>query len=289
MAPRVSIILLNWNNWPDTRECLDSLFQIKHPHYDLVVVDNGSQDDSLKKLEEYSKLNDIVLIKNSENYGFAQGNNIGMEYALENLNPDYILLLNNDTVVDPHFLDYLIKTGEENPQNGIVGPAVYNYHHKDTISIYGGNINLYTGRTSYPHRDTRDPGPQSEMDYLSGCCLLIKRRVIEQVGLLNPHYFLYYEDVEWCYRVKKQGYKIIYQPKAKIWHHESPTSQNPTGVYYLTRNRLWFMKEYATTIQYTTFFLLSLLYFIYHTLRFVKNKELSSALYHGMRDGIRGE
>jgi GT2 family glycosyltransferase len=293
MNPRVSIIIINWNGWQDTIECLNSVLKINYPHFDLIVVDNGSQDDSIEKLEEYSselRLNSsgFVLIKKSKNYGFALGNNIGINYAMENLNPDYILLLNNDTVVDTYFLDQLVKTGEENPKNGIIGPVVYYYHQKHKISIYGGNLNLYTGLTSYPHLDTHDSGIQSEIDYISGCCLLIKKSAIEKVGLLKSNYFLYYEDVEWCYRVKKHDYRIIYQPAAKIFHKESPTAKNPTGVYYLTRNRWWFMKEYTNTIQYSIFFVLSLLYFLYHSLRLMKSRELSYALYNGMRDGIRG-
>ena len=293
MNPLVSIIIINWNSWQDTIECLKSVLNIEYSHFNLIVVDNGSIDDSIEKLEQYSSdlgLNSsgIFLIKNPKNYGFAQGNNIGINYALKNLDPDYILLLNNDTVVDKNFLAQLVKTGEETPKNAIIGPAVYYYGQKDKVSIVGGNLNLYTGRTNYPHLDTHDPGIKSEIDYISGCCLLIKKSVIENVGLLKQQYFLYYEDVEWCYRVKKHDYRIIYQPAAKIYHKESPTSKNPTGVYYLTRNRFWFMKEYSNKFQYSIFISLSFLYFLYHMLRYVKSRKLTSALYHGMRDGIKG-
>jgi len=345
MKQKISIIILNWNSWEDTIECLESLYQINYPNYDVIMVDNHSEDDSLEKIRQYSagkikvtsdffqynkknkpidiyeylvkstntfkvtedenivipeigKINShksLFILKNRRNDGFAEGNNIGIKFSLNFLNPDYLFILNNDTVVDPNFLNELIHVADEENTAGILGPKVYYYSQKDKIHIYGGKINFWTGKTSYPEFNTTNSttqeakSPISEIDYISGCALLIKKEAILEAGLLNPHYFLYYEDTEWCFRVRKNDYKVLYVPEAKIWHKVSPTAVSTTGIYYLTRNRLFFMREYASKLQFISFLLFFVLYFLFHHLRillYYRDPQRLVSFYKGVRDGF---
>lgn len=284
ILPYVSIIILNWNNWKDTIECLESLYQIDYPNYDVVLVDNNSTDGSIKKIKKYCEgalnvestffktgkvkkpikieysledLDDepntkiksyskkLILIKNKENLGFADGNNVGISYALEHLKSDYLMLLNNDTVVDPDFLNELIHISEQENKIGVVGPNVFYYDKPQTITYIGGHVDICNGKIIYSHlNETEKLETPEEMDYISGCSLLIKREVIENIGLLDPDYFLYYEDTDWCLRAKNANYKLFYVPKAKIWHKVSASMDNSsTTFYYGTRNHFLLMKK----------------------------------------------
>ena len=313
MYPNVSIITINWNGWEDTLECLESLYQINYPNYNILVIDNGSKDDSIEKIREYCKgnlpiksdflrsrpkksvklfeyskkrFNDLehglnsfeqlpsseklLLIKNNKNYGFAEGNNIGINFVLDHLNSDYILLLNNDTVVDENFLKELVEVGESGNKIGCVGPKVYYYDFKgrrDVISFAGETINLYTSRGKRFGHNEVDSGQHDnvrETDKVEGCCMLIKTEVIKKVGMFDPIYFAYWEETDLCMRIKNAGFTLIYAPKAKIWHKIGMNWDNYFSYfgiyYYIVRNRLIFIWKYASTIQKTVF----TLYFIFY-------------------------
>lgn len=318
MDQRVCIIILNYQGWEDTLECLESVYQINYPHYDIILVDNASPDESITRIRQFceeglkngpiplreyqvkdhhveipEKISDgLFLLNCDKNYGFAEGNNIGISFALEHLKPDYLLFLNNDTVVDPAFLDLLVDQGDKNPKIGLLGPTVYDYNHPRRISVYGGYINLYTGVTSYPHRDEVETGQiplLSELDYISGCCLLIKKGVLAEIGLFNPAYFLYYEDTELCFRAWRKGYQVVHVGKARVWHKVSPLSISPTGIFYLTRNRFWFLREYSNYPQFIFFlvFFFAVL-FSFHTLRYLIRGDVSSirSFYSGIEEGL---
>ena len=338
MEPKVTIIILNWNGWHDTIECLESLYQIEYTNYDVIVVDNKSEDDSLNKIQTYcegklkvnSKFFDhepnnkpieiyeyfqeelehlkpnpknshlisnkkLTIIKNDENYGFAKGNNIGMRYALKNLDPDYILLLNNDTVVDKNFLDEMIKNSEI-PEIGFIGPKIYYYNYNgrnDFINFAGGRLNLLNGSAKHIGIGEIDNGQYDQtkkVDYVEGSCILIKKEVLYEVGLLDAGYFAYWEEIDLCMRGLKQNYFSLYVPNSKIWHKISSSSDEVTKIYYLTRNSLWFTKKYAKNTQYVLF----IVYFLLFEFWF---KCLFYALYHkdksfisfikGVKDGIK--
>lgn len=216
---KVSIIILNWNGKDDTVECLESLKKITYPNYNVVVVDNNSKGDDVKVLREmFGEF--IQIIENNKNYEFAEGNNIGIRYALTK-GTDYILLLNNDTIVDPEFLSEMVKIAEDDSEIGIVGPKIYFYDKPDHIWFAGGNINMWRCKTWHADQgeiDNEQYDSLQEVDYITGCALLVKREVIETIGLLDPDYLSYYEDTDWCVRAKQRGYKIVYVPKAKLWH-----------------------------------------------------------------------
>jgi GT2 family glycosyltransferase len=248
--PRVATIILNWNGLADTMECLASLQKLDYPNYDIVVVDNGSTDKSVEVIRK--NFPDVTLIENKENLGFVGGNNVGLHHTL-NRDVDYVLLLNNDTIVDSRFLVELIKVLEVDRKIGIASPLIFYYDTPDEIWAAGAAINWANGFTERLRAgDTADDGePVFDVDFVSGCALLAKREVIEATGLLDADFFLYYEEIDWCVRAHKKGYRIVCVPQARIWHKVSKSIgvSSPLVSYYMTRNALLFLKKHLSGIQ----------------------------------------
>jgi len=243
--PQVTIIVLNWNGLNDTLDCLESLDQLDYQSYEAVVVDNGSGDGSVPVIRE--QFPGVTIIENGENLGYTGGNNVGLRYAMIQ-GADYALLLNNDTVVDPAFLRILMDTAEAESSVGIAGPTIYYHERPDVIWSAGGAIDWQRGSTRMVGLDERDEGQfgqePREVDFVTGCALLVKRAVLERVGLLDERFFAYYEETEWCVRASQAGFKIMHVPLAYIWHKISPATQgdSPLVHYYMTRNRLLFLR-----------------------------------------------
>jgi GT2 family glycosyltransferase len=298
--PKVFIIVLNWNGWEDTIECLESLYDISYPNYDIIVVDNDSHDDSLAKIREYARGKlavesasaldkcgiepliitnytrreaeekrlttlskklagesrnkapnaSIVIIQNEQNFGYPEGNNIGMRYALK-ASANYVLLLNNDTVVDKYFLTELIRAAEKDASIGVIGPKIYWYDFPNVIQSTGARFNFWAGWPISLNRLLR-------VDYMPGACFLIKRKVIEEVGKLDPTYFLYGEELDWCMRISRAGYKIVCDVNSKIWHKKlaSTSKAKRFSEYYPHRNSVINMRKYARVPQFVSFLLL---------------------------------
>jgi GT2 family glycosyltransferase len=294
MDDGVSIIILNWNGWKDTIECLESVFQINYPKYEIILIDNGSRDGSYEKLkgyaeskigiqtkyinyhnEEYIMINDaqkittplnnvqefdtnkkLILIKNKVNYGFAEGNNIGIRYAIKEFNPAYVLLLNNDTVVEKNFLLDMVKVAKQDSSIGIVGPIIYNYNAPKSIQSMGFKIYWVIGAVS-PNKVKRVED-HLETDFISGCAMLVRKKGILPRELLNAKYFLYWEDVEFCVRLKKEGYKVVISPQSKIWHKTEGSSKkniNRNREYYGARNLFYFISEHYSKRHFFCFLL----------------------------------
>lgn len=243
--PRVEIIVLNWNGGETTLSCLGSLARLDYPAFEVVVVDNGSTDGSVHAIGE--RFPEVILIENEKNLGFTGGNNVGLSRALA-VGLDYALLLNNDTEVAPDLLHLLIEAFEADPVIGIAGPTIYYYNQPDVIWSAGGAIDWRQGRTRMVGLDEREVGQfgqePREVDFVTGCALLVKRTVLEKVGLLDERFFAYYEETEWCVRARRAGFKSVHVPRAHIWHKISPVTQadSPRVHYYMTRNRLLFLK-----------------------------------------------
>ncbi|MFX1520820.1 MAG: glycosyltransferase family 2 protein, partial [Promethearchaeota archaeon] len=252
--PTVYVVILNWNGYDDTTSCLDSFRKVTYPCYRIVVVDNGSERDEGRLIKK--KYGDFVqVIRCKKNLGFAGGSNLGIRWALKN-DSDYILLLNNDTVVDAPFLTELVNAAEKDNKIGIVGPKVYNFYAPKEIHTAGGKINFWTGNAPCIGRGQKDNGKfdhQREVEYVSGCALMIKSHVLRKTGLLNEKYFAYYEETELCTIARRLGYKVVYVPSAKIWHKISSSSESELSFYYMIRNRFLFMKRNANALQYFTF------------------------------------
>jgi hypothetical protein len=243
--PSVVVIVLNWNGLTDTLACLGSLAQCDYPALTIVVVDNGSTDDSALVIRAaYPK---VKVLETGHNRGYVGGNNVGLAYARQ-LQADYALLLNNDTEVAPDFLSQLVDAAQADPHIGLVGPVIY-YHSQPTrFWSVGGGIDWRRGHTWMMGEGQVDNGQFGGLpfavDFVTGCALLIRMAVIERIGLLEERFFAYYEDTEWSVRAAQAGYKLLTVPAAKVWHKITPDARYASNslAYYLTRNRLLFLK-----------------------------------------------
>jgi len=240
----LSIILLNWNTEQLTLECLRSLTRMDYSNLQIILVDNGSRDGTLTAIEaEFPR---ITLIRHSHNLGFTGGCNAGVRRALAD-GSDYIMLLNNDTEVAADMLQILVNFAESDPHIGIVGPLLYYYD--DAVRIWSAGIYVdYATGQSHSLRDGElDDGAYLpyQVDAVCGCGLLVKRTVIEGIGLLDDRFFAYYEETDWCARARNAGYQIWIVPQAKVWHKINPQarSASPRYIYLITRNRLLFLKK----------------------------------------------
>ena len=292
--PLVSIIILNWNGLEDTIECLESLKKITYPNYEVIVADNGSTGNDAQVLEE--KFGDYIhLIVNDRNYGFAGGNNIGMRYALGNSNSDYLLLLNNDTIVAPEFLAEMVKVAESDPAIGAAVAKIYLYHRPNRLETVGSKINMWRGqcfRIGWMRKDTGQYEEVKELDAAATNSFLITKGIVQNIGFFDESYFIYLDDADYCVRVRRAGYKIVYVPKAKIWHKVGKSSRRVTGLpyYYLARNNFRFMRKHATRWQYRCFLVY---FFAFHLwlmtvayLVYFRSLRVLLGFYRGVRDGL---
>lgn len=245
------IILLNYNGWKDTVECVKSLAVIKGTDTHIVVVDNCSTDDSVEKLK--AELPDeVTLLQADENNGFSAGNNIGIRYALKN-QADYILLLNNDTVTDQDFLTPLVEFASRTPDCGCISSRIYYYYEKNKIWYDGGAFHPYNCRAEH-YRFDEDGSTVTgihEATFISGCCMLIPATVIRKIGLMDERYFLYVEDTEYSLRIQKAGYKLYWDADHHFYHKVSASTGNKSKLsqYYEIRNRYLIAEQYLTRSQ----------------------------------------
>jgi GT2 family glycosyltransferase len=236
----VHIVILTFNNSQDTGECLDSLAGLAYPDFAVTVVDNGSCDGSLERLRrDYPQ---VTFIRNEENLGFSAGNNVGIRHALQ-AGADLIWLLNNDTVVHPAALSRLVEAAEAAPRAGILGSKVYFYSEPERVHFAGGRVKKSLGRGIHLGMDGLDDGregPAVESDFVTGASLAVRAEMIRQVGLLDPGFFLYLEDLDWCLRARRAGWRVLYVPSSRIWHKVNATAvrRRPLIIYYVCRNSL---------------------------------------------------
>ncbi len=213
--PTVSIIVLNWNGKKFLKNCLDSLVQLTYPQVEIIVVDNNSTDDS----QEFVKTNyqKVILIENKENYGFAKGNNIGFKASTG----DYILILNNDTIVTSNFLAPLIKDFENNPTIACLQPQIRLSDNKQLLDGVGAFLTLTGFLYHFGYlKDRMQLKYNKKMKIFSakGACILLRRKAIEKVGLFDDDFFIFFEETDLCFRLWLAGYSVVYEPKSVIYH-----------------------------------------------------------------------
>jgi GT2 family glycosyltransferase len=241
-APKISVIIVNWNGRNDTLECLESLSRVEYPNFDVIVVDNGSSDGSAQAIREDYPV--AILVETGKNLGFAGANNVGMRLAMSN-GSRYVFLLNNDTVADPQVLTRLAAAADRTPAGGIFGAKIYSYFDRNRIWYAGAKWNnkcsgfLHVGQGATD--DGQAYGSFEETDYACGCAFFAGTDLLHKVGLLDEKYFLTFEETDLCCRARKQGFASYFVPDAVIWHKVSTAfggENSPLFHYFLMRNRL---------------------------------------------------
>jgi GT2 family glycosyltransferase len=266
---KIFVTIINFNGQKDTLNCLDSLSKIEVLDFELnvIVVDNASADDSFRAISNFqfpiSNKTSIKFIRSKENLGFAGGQNLGIKYALEN-GADYVLVLNNDVILDKNLIIELLKTFQEQSDCGIVSPKIYfapgfefhknRYQKSDlgkVIWYAGGKMDWKNVIAYHNGVDEVDKGQfqnLEQIEFASGCCEMIKKEVFEKIGLFDERFFLYYEDNDLSQKARLKNFKIYFQPKAIMWHMNAGStggSGSNLQDYYITRNRLLFGFKYA--------------------------------------------
>lgn len=241
---RVTIVVLNWNNAADTLECLKSLAALDDPGCDVLVVDNGSTDDSSARIR--AGFPGIPLLETGANLGYAGGNNAGIHRALA-AGAEAVCILNNDVTVESGFLDLLLAALQSGPDVGIVTPLVAEQSDAGRVWALGSAVNRRTAEVSRVHAGEamaqwrgREP---FEVEIASGAAMLVKAEVFERVGLLDESFFLYYEESDWCLTVRQAGYRILAVPASVVRHKISAAlgTTSPAIDYYMLRNHLRFI------------------------------------------------
>jgi len=254
--PSVYAVTLNWNGKEDTIECIRSLKKLDYPRLEIVVVDNGSTDGSVPAFK--ATYPDITIIENGRNLGYAEGFNAGARYAVEE-GADYFLILNNDTVVDPDMLKELVRVAEQDTRIGFVSGKVYFYNDPNrlqTIGAMSDPVFLVGEGLGYGELDEGQYDEVREFDFVDDVFLLVRSAVFDQVGGYDPTFFLMYEETDWCVRVRRAGFKIVYTPRAKIWHkgnRDPLTGVSTTHQFYRARNQIPFVYRNSSGKQFRRF------------------------------------
>lgn len=274
---RVSIIVLNWDGLEDTIECLDSLLKIDYSNYEIIVVDNNSSGGDVVALNKFygSK---IRLIENDRNVGFAEGNNIALREVLREGLSHFVLLLNNDTVVSPRFLNTMMSSYSVDARIGVVGNKILNLDG----SLWSAGIR-YLGNLFFFNKFMTKSG---FVDEVVGCCFLIRRDVLREVGLLDDLLFAYGEETDFCMRAKNQGYKVYFCNESSIVHKVSKSTEGKSGikVYLLVRNKIILGVRYYKGFRLLIFFAYITAYVAYNI---GVNYRQTKHILKGVRDGYR--
>lgn len=234
---RVGIIISNYNGWADTVRCLDSLRRQTWQDFRVYLVDDASTDDSVEQLKAVMQPQDIFLPQ-KQNLGFAAANNLGIHQALQD-GAEMVLLLNNDTICAPDMLEQLLQN---TPSGAVSCPKMLFMDPPDEIWFAGGSLNRRTGAVVHEGGHAKDGPPYSQMkqvSFITFCCVLLPRAVIERVGYLDEALFMYCEDVDYCIRLADAGVPLWYIPQARLWHKAGGTAGGMLSVYYITRNTLY--------------------------------------------------
>ncbi|WP_295124201.1 glycosyltransferase family 2 protein [uncultured Chitinophaga sp.] len=252
--PLVSLITLNYNQTGITCEFLESTKKLTYRNFETIVVDNASKEDPTAQIEAGNYPN-VKILLSKENLGFTGGNNFGMHHA----KGDFVLIVNNDTEVTPDLLERLLEPFENDPTIGVTCPKIRYFSHPNVIQYAGFNpMNLFTGRQSAVGSNEEDKGQYNisgPTNCAHGAAMLVKREVLEKVGMFADKFFIYYEESDWSARIIRAGYKILYVADGLIYHKESITMGKESAIkaYYHTRNRILYMRRNTNLLQLASF------------------------------------
>jgi GT2 family glycosyltransferase len=238
-SPLVISVVLNTNHCEDTLQCLASLEQNSYTPHQIILLDNASNDGSVEAVR--ASFPKVQIIQLTENLGYAGNNNVGIDAAISQ-GADWVFVLNEDTILAPECISQLVACGESDAKIGVVGPLVFHYDEPGVIQSAGGKMDAtfrgwHIGENEVDQGQFKEP---CEVDWISGCGILVRGAVINQVGTIDARFFYYVEEFEWCVRAKEAGWKIINAPGAKMWHKgvQRNYQPKPSVTYYATRNRL---------------------------------------------------
>jgi len=241
---KISVIILNWNGENDTIDCINSLLNQVDVELDIMVIDNGSKEESVSKIER--KFPQLMVIKSESNLGYCGGMNLGIRMAIKK-DAKFILLINNDTVADKNFVKSLMENFEDDV--GVVGPIIYYYDDPNEIWSSGGKISPIIQELKRSHEHQLEiPTKPIDLDFITGCAMLVKREVFEKVGFFDERFFpAYYEDLDFCLRVRKAGYRIILDPTSLLWHKVSKSSNGSESenlIFLVARNSGFYFRKH---------------------------------------------
>jgi len=276
----LSIVVINWNTWQDTIECIESLKKSEYKDFTVLLIDNGSMNDSVKKMKEWLSKHGFgikhLLFENRSNLGFAGGNNIGIAYAAGR-GYKYIMLLNNDTVIAPKALGYLIDTMEHEPYLGVVTPQIRHYGERDRIANSGGRLTIFGHRHYYDCDQLASECPDDSVQgitFITGCALLARSEIFKKFGGLSDHFFFGEEDYDLSLKMKKHGIKMGCVRKAVVFHKIGATRKeafaNMRSVFLHYFNRFvnfkhYYRRTYWYVWRFASFlYIIPLVYFKYH-------------------------
>jgi len=289
--PVVGAVVLNWNRPEDTCLCVESLKASDYPLLRIVVVDNGSDVVQYERLRQ--ALTGVEIIRSENNLGFGRGNNLGIWYLLEQ-GAAYVLLVNNDALVDPQMVGILVNAMESDPSIGAAGPIIYYMSEPEKVWFAGYRFRdkLYVLRRGLHLKPPIKP--VEYVDFISGCGMLLRREALEQVGGFSPEYFMYYEDLDLCVRIRKAGWKIACVTIAKMWHAVSASLggiESPVKQYYQVRSSLIFYRRHTRGFVFIVNICLRLLHAGYSSIRYLLTKGLNGSLIRyylrGIKEGVQ--
>jgi GT2 family glycosyltransferase len=244
-SPDIRVVIPTYNRVDDLLLCVDSLIRAGINQEQVIIVDNHSEDETVQKVQQAFPR--VKLFALDKNLGATGASNIGFEYALGE-GADFILRLDSDTIVDPNFLQPLVQIAVNDPLVGLVAPKIYYYQPPDEIWYAGADAHPWHYGAIHTHRREKDSLNNSqtrEVDYAWGASMLIRGEVLEKTGGFDTDFFVYYEELDFCQRIQKLGYKLMYEPQSHIWHKVGSSAHNAWTAYHWNRSKMLFYRKHA--------------------------------------------